>query len=65
MFSNGKPSSRIHGPLRACVYARIRPWEVSHYSSKRISVSSGKGLNFITNDLFLLLKYDGNYDGNK
>ena len=26
------------------------------------SVSSGKGLNFITNDVFLLLKYDGNYN---
>ena len=25
-------------------------------------VSSGKGLNFITNDVFLLLKYDGNYN---
>ena len=27
-----------------------------------LSVSSGKGLNFITNDVFLLLKYDGNYN---
>ena len=25
-------------------------------------VSSGKGLNFIANDVFLLLKYDGNYN---
>ena len=36
------------------------PLEVSHCSRNRISVSSGKGLNFITNDVFLLLKYDGN-----
>ena len=36
--------------------------EVSHCSRNRISVSSGKGLNFITSDVFLLLKYDGNYN---
>ena len=36
------------------------PPEVSHCSRNRISVSSGKGLDFITNDVFLLLKYDGN-----
>ena len=31
-------------------------------SQHRISVSSGNGLNFITNDAFLLLKYDINYN---
>ena len=36
------------------------PPEVSHCSSNRISASSGKSLNFITNDVVLLLKYDGN-----
>ena len=30
--------------------------EVSHCSRNRISVKSGKGLNFITNNLLLLLK---------
>ena len=34
------------------------PPEVSHCSRNRISVSSGKGSNFITNNVFLLLKYD-------
>ena len=36
------------------------PPEVSHCSRNGISVSSGKGLDFITNDVFLLLKNDGN-----
>ncbi|RMX44752.1 hypothetical protein pdam_00009181 [Pocillopora damicornis] len=36
------------------------PPEVLHCSRNRISVSSGKGLNFITNDIVLLLKHDGN-----
>ena len=36
------------------------PPEVLHCSRNRISVSSGKGLNFITNDIILLLKHDGN-----
>ena len=30
--------------------------EVSNFSRNMILVSSGKGLNFITNDVFLLLK---------
>ena len=38
------------------------PHEVSHCSLNRISVSPGKGLKFITNDVRLLLKYDGNYN---
>ena len=33
------------------------PPEVSHCSRNRISVSSGKGLNFITNNVVLLLKF--------
>ena len=36
------------------------PPEVLHCSCNRISVSLEKGLNFITNDVVLLLKYDGN-----
>ena len=38
------------------------PPEVSHCSRNRISASSGKGLNFITNYVFLVTKYVGNYD---
>ena len=38
------------------------PSEVSHCSRNRILVSSGKGLNFITNDVNLLSRYDGNYN---
>ena len=34
------------------------PPEVSHCSRNRISVSIGKGVNFITNVVFLLSKYD-------
>ena len=34
--------------------------ELSHRSGNRITVSSGKSLTFITNNIFLLLKYDGN-----
>ena len=45
-------------PSSLCSYQY--PPEVSHCSRNRISVSSGKGLEFITNDVFLLLKYDGN-----
>ena len=36
--------------------------ELSHRSGNRISVSSEKSLTFITNVVFLLLKYDGNYN---
>ena len=36
--------------------------EVSHCSRNRKSVSSEKGLNFTTNYVVLLLKYDGNYN---
>ena len=38
------------------------PPELSHRSGNRISVSSGKDLTFIANDIFLLLKCDGNYN---
>lgn len=34
------------------------PPEVSHCSGDRISVSLGKRLTFITNDIFVLLKFD-------
>ena len=44
--------------FRLCQY----PPEFSHCSRNRISLSSGKGLNFITNDVFLILQYDGNYN---
>ena len=52
------------------LYLCQHPPEVSHCSRNRISISSGKGLNFITNDVVLLLKYDVlkydvlKYDGN-
>ena len=36
------------------------PPKISHCSRNRISVSSGKGLHFITNYVFLLLECDGN-----
>ena len=45
-------------PSSLCSYQY--PPEVSHCSRNRISVSSGKGLNFITNDVNLLSKYDVN-----
>ena len=38
------------------------PPEASHYSGNRISVTSGKNLIFIVNDVFLLLKNDGNHN---
>ena len=38
------------------------PPKISHCSRNRISVSSGKGLHFITNYVFLLLECDGNYN---
>ena len=38
------------------------PPEISHCSRNRISVSSGKGLNFITNYVFLVTRYNGNYN---
>ena len=56
-----KPTSREYtapSSLCLCHY----PAEVKHCSRNGISVSLGKGLNFIANDVFLLLKYDGNYN---
>ena len=47
-------------PSSLCSYQY--PPEFSHCSRNRISVSSGKGLDFIKNDVFLILKYDGNYN---
>ena len=44
--------------LGLCQY----PPEVTHCSRYRISISSRKGLDFITNDVVLSLKYDGNYN---
>ena len=44
-------------PSSVRLYPQYPP-EVSDCSRNRISVGSGKGLNFITNDLLLLLKYD-------
>ena len=38
------------------------PPKVSHCSRNRILVSSGKSLTFITNYVFLVTKYDGNYN---
>ena len=48
----------VPSSLCLCQY----PPELSHRSGNRISASSGKGLNFITNDIFLLLRCDGNYN---
>ena len=45
-------------PSSLCLFQY--PLEVSHCSDNRISVSLGKGLNFITNYMFLFLNYDGN-----
>ena len=42
--------------LSLCLFQH--PPEVLHCSRNRILVSSGKGLNFIKNDVVLLLKYD-------
>ena len=38
------------------------PPKVSHCSRNRILVSSGKSLTFIINYVFLVTKYDGNYN---
>ena len=48
---------RIHNPFEL-VFIPVSAPEVSHCSGNRISVSSGKGLNLLTNNVFLLLKYD-------
>ena len=52
---------RIHGPFELEFITEYPP-EVSHCSHTRISASSGKGLNFITDDILPLLKCDGNYN---
>ena len=48
----------VPSSLCLCQY----PPEVSHCSRYRISVSPGKGLNFIPKYVFLITKYDGNYN---
>ena len=50
---------RIHNPFEL-VFIPVSAPEVSHCSGNRISFSSGKGLNLLTNNVFLLLKYDEN-----
>ena len=60
-FRKPRLGEYVHtAPSSLCSYQY--PPEVSHCSRNRISVSSGKGLNFITNDVVLLLKYDENYN---
>ena len=49
------PFIPVFMPVPARGFALLR-------NRNRITVSSGKGLNFITNDVNLLLKYDGNYN---
>ena len=50
-----KPRKREYTvALSLCLFQH--PPEVSHCSRNRILVSSGKGLNFIKNDVVLLLK---------
>ena len=52
-----KPRKREYTvALSLCLFQH--PAEVLHCSHNRILVSSGKGLNFIKNDVVLLLKYD-------
>ena len=48
-------------PSNLCIPVSYPP-EVSHCSRNRIQLSSGEGFNFITNNVFLLLRYDGNYN---
>ena len=48
-------------PLSLCI-CQYRPPEGSHCSRYRTPVSLVKGLNFITNDVFLSSKFDGNYN---
>ena len=56
-----KPKLREYtAPSSLCLCQH--PPEVSHCSRNRISVSRGKGVNFITNVVFLLSKYEGNYN---
>ena len=56
-----KPRLAEHkGPSSLCLCQY--PPEVSHCSGNRIPVSSGKGLTFNTNNVFLFLKFDGNYN---
>ena len=43
---------RIHSPFEL-VFIPVSTSEVSHCSGNRISVSSGKGLNLLTNNVFL------------
>ena len=52
-------NTRPLSSLCLCQY----PPEVSHCSRNRISVSSGKVLNSITNDVILSLKYDETTSG--
>ena len=55
-LSNGCCCTKCHLLLRISYDLEIwNCWIV-------LSVSSGKGLNFITSDVFLLLKFDGNHN---
>ena len=55
-LSNGCYCTKCHLLLRISYDLEIwNCWIV-------LSVSSGKGLNFITSDVFLLLKFDGNHN---
>ena len=48
-------------PWSLCI-CQYRPPEGPHCSRNKTPVSSVKGLNFITNDVFLSSKFDGNYN---
>ena len=54
----GKPITRLR-EYSAPFELVLMP--ILHNSGNRISVSLGKGLIFFINDVFLLLKYDGNF----
>ena len=57
---SGTQVGKTQGPFELVIICQYPP-EVSHYSSNWIPVSSGMGLTFNTNDVFLFLKFDGNY----
>ena len=53
---------RIHSPFEP-VFMPVSARGVALFTQRDIGQeSSGKGSNFITNDAFLLLKYDRNYN---
>ena len=52
---------RIPGPFEL-VFMPVSARGFALFTQQNYGISSGKSLNFITNDVFLLLKDDGNYN---